>query len=296
MSKITNIIFKELVDLKIINKNKITKISNCTRDKKIPVYKDRSSGVIFLERCLTSSEYYKSVKYNNNTLSKKILKKNIRSTILDDDIRRVAQFKKLFLKKKILDFGCGWGGFLKNIKQAKSLTGIELREECISFIKKNIKKISISNNLNDLSNKKYDIITLFHVLEHLPHQIEILKTIKEKLYRNGKVIIEVPSAKDFLLSFDDFEDFKKFTFWSEHLILHSEKSLREVLKKAGYKKIKIKYYQRYNFANHLGWFLKKKPGGHFFFKDIIDIKMNRNYIEFLKRIKSTDTLIAIAEK
>ena len=137
---------------------------------------------------------------------------------------------------------------------------------------------------------------MFHVLEHLPHQIEILKTIKEKLYRNGKVIIEVPSAKDFLLSFDDFEDFKKFTFWSEHLILHSEKSLREVLKKAGYKKIKIKYYQRYNFANHLGWFLKKKPGGHFFFKDIVDIKMNINYIEFLKRIKSTYTLIAIAEK
>ena len=137
---------------------------------------------------------------------------------------------------------------------------------------------------------------MFHVLEHIPHQIKILKTLKEKLYSNGKIIIEVPSAKDFLLSFDQFEDFKKFTFWSEHLILHTEKSLREVLKKAGYKKIKIEYYQRYNFSNHLGWFVKKKPGGHVFFKRIVDTKMNKDYKEFLKRIKSTDTLIAIAER
>ena len=136
---------------------------------------------------------------------------------------------------------------------------------------------------------------MFHVLEHIPHQVKILKTLRKKLTRNGKIIIEVPSAKDFLLSFEKFEDFKKFTFWSEHLILHTEKSLREVLKKAGYKKIQVKYYQRYNFANHLGWFVNKKPGGHVFFKEIVDIKINRNYIEYLKRIKCTDTLIAIAE-
>jgi 2-polyprenyl-3-methyl-5-hydroxy-6-metoxy-1,4-benzoquinol methylase len=292
MNKITNPIFKELVDLKIINRNKIIKICNHTRDKKIPVYKDKSSGVIFLERCLTSAEYYKTIKYNNNSTNKK----KIHSTILDDDIRRVVKFKKLFFKKEILDFGCGWGGFLKNIKQPKSLTGIELRKECIFFIKKNINKIFITNNMSDLNDKKYHIITMFHVLEHIPHQIKILKTLKKKLHPNGKIIIEVPSAKDFLLSFDQFDDFKKFTFWSEHLILHTEKSLREVLKKAGYKKIKIEYYQRYNFSNHLGWFVKKKPGGHVFFKGIVDTKMNKDYKEFLKRNKSTDTLIAIAER
>ena len=71
MNKITNPIFKEFIDLKIINKKKIFKISNYTRDKKISVYKDRSSSVIFLERCITSSEYYKLVKYKNNPIKKK---------------------------------------------------------------------------------------------------------------------------------------------------------------------------------------------------------------------------------
>ena len=76
--------------------------------------------------------------------------------------------------------------------------------------------------------------------------------------------------------------------------MHTEKSLRKVLIKSGFKKIKIQYFQRYNFANHLGWFIKKKPGGHNFYKDIIDNKINASYIDYLKRIKKTDSLIAIA--
>ena len=115
------------------------------------------------------------------------------------------------------------------------------------------------------------------------------------MLKNGKIIIEVPSAQDFLLQFDEFDDFKKFTFWSEHLILHTENSLKKILKTAGFKKIKILYYQRYNFTNHLGWFVKKKPGGHMFFSNLFDKKMNEVYINYLKKIKKTDTLIAIAK-
>jgi 2-polyprenyl-3-methyl-5-hydroxy-6-metoxy-1,4-benzoquinol methylase len=77
------------------------------------------------------------------------------------------------------------GGFLKKIIKAKSLTGIELRKECIFYIKKNIKKIHISDNLNNL-NGKYDVITMFHVLEHIPYQIETLKTLKTKLTKKWK--------------------------------------------------------------------------------------------------------------
>jgi hypothetical protein len=118
--------------------------------------------------------------------------------------------------------------------------------------------------------------------------------LKSKLLKKGKIIIEVPSAQDLLLNLDGFNDFKKFSFWSEHLILHTENSLKKILNRAGFKKIKIHYYQRYNFSNHLGWFIKKKPGGHISFKHLCDKKINESYIDYLKRIKRTDTLIAIA--
>ena len=55
-------------------------------------------------------------------------------------------------------------------------------------------------------------------------------------------------------------------------------------------------FQRYNFANHLGWFIKKQPSGHSFYANITDNKINLEYANYLKRKKKTDTLIAVATK
>ena len=80
--------------------------------------------------------------------------------------------------------------------------------------------------------------------------------------QNTLLIIEVPHANDFLISEYNCNEFKKFTFWSEHLILHTEKSLLNLLNKVGFSNIEITYYQRYNIFNHLNWLFNGKPGGH----------------------------------
>ena len=112
------------------------------------------------------------------------------------------------------------------------------------------------DDLSYISNK-FDIITMFHVLEHIPYQLKVLKNLKKKLKNKGKIIIEVPHAQDFLLEILNLESFKKFTFWSEHLVLHTEKSLKKLLKEAGYKNIRINFYQSYILNNHFGWMLKQ---------------------------------------
>ena len=300
-----NPIFDELIKLKLISKLNLMTLSNKTRDKKIKVIKDLKTKIIFLEKYITINDYYSSLKYKDDDrkVSKKSKRKianvktfsgNIKTPIIEDDYRRVNQFSKKLKNKDILDFGCGWGGFLRNIKNYKSLSGVELRKECTSFIKNNIQKIDISDNINSFD-KKFDIITMFHVLEHIPYQTEILKVLKSKLKNKGKIIIEVPHAEDFLILQEELKEFKNFTFWSEHLILHTYKSLKSILLKSGFKNIKIQYYQRYNFSNHLGWFLKRKPGGHNFYKEIVSDKLNSSYCENLIKLGQTDTLIAIAD-
>ena len=300
-----NPIFDELIKLKLISKLNLITLSNRTRDKKIKVIKDLKTKIIFLEKYITANEYYSILKYNDDDrkfLDKSIKKivniktssGNIKIPFIEDDYRRAVQFEKNLKNKDILDFGCGWGGFLKNVKNYKSLSGIELRNECINYIQKNIKKIDISDNLNSFD-KKFDIITMFHVLEHIPYQIKTLKLLKSKLKNKGKIIIEVPHAEDFLILQEELKEFKNFIFWSEHLILHTYKSLKSILLKAGFKSVNIQYYQRYNFSNHLGWFLKRKPGGHDFYKEIISDSLNSSYCENLKKLGQTDTLIAIAK-
>ena len=291
-----NPIFHELIKLKLISKLNLITLNNKTRDKKIKVIKDLKTNIIFLEKCITTDRYYSSLKYDKLKKKGKIKTSSgvIKTLIVEDDYRRASQFEKYVKNKDILDFGCGWGGFLRNIKNYKSLSGVELRKECINFIINNIKKIDISDNVNSFD-KKFDIITMFHVLEHIPYQIETLKVLKSKLKNRGKIIIEVPHAEDFLILQEDLKEFKDFTFWSEHLVLHTYKSLKSILLKSGFKNVNIQYYQRYNFSNHLGWFLKRKPGGHNFYKEIVSDKLNSSYCENLKKLGQTDTLIAIAE-
>ena len=300
-----NPIYDELIKLKLISKSNLVTLSNTTRDKKINVLKDLKTKIIFTEKYITNSEYYSDLKYKDEdrkniyklktkTINVKTLFGNINTPIIDDDYRRISQFEKLLINKNILDFGCGWGGFLSYIKNYKSLNGVELRRECIDHIKNKNKKIKISNDINYFE-RKFDIITMFHVLEHIPYQVNTLKLLKSKLKNKGKIIIEVPHAEDFLILQDNLKEFKKFTFWSEHLILHTYRSLKTVLLKSGFKKVNIQYYQRYNLSNHLGWFLNRKPGGHKFYKNIIADNLNLSYCENLKKLGQTDTLIAIAE-
>lgn len=302
---ITNPIFKEMIKLKIVSKKNITKISKRTRDSAIPVYQDKKTGVILLGKQLTNEKYFEKGKLDRRSIytrSKRLInhintfKKVIKSPYLDDDSRRAIQFRKYIKNKKVLDYGCGWGGFLKKCSNfAKYVCGIEVGHHFFTYFKKNLKKIPIYKNFNHL-NEKFNLITMFHVLHYIPNQVESLKRLRNKLFTGGFLIIEVPSASDLLLSINDFDNFKNFTFNKEQLILHNEFSLKKVLKKSGFKKIQIKYFQRYNFNNHLGWFVKKIPGGQKFYHNIYDKKIINDYSNFLVRNKKTDTLIAIAKK
>ena len=57
-----NPIFDELIKLKLISKLNLITLSNKTRDKKIKVIKDLKTKIIFLEKYITSNEYYSYIK------------------------------------------------------------------------------------------------------------------------------------------------------------------------------------------------------------------------------------------
>ena len=279
IKRISNPIFNELIEINLINKKNLEIISKKTRDKKMDVYQDKKSRIILLQK------YYKNNFYKNQKISFK--------KFFDDDLRRYNKFKKLIGNKSLLDFGCGWGGFLDKFKNKKNKFGVEVRMECIKYINNNL-KFKLFNKLIQI-NQKFDFISLFHVLEHLPNQITILKKLKKKLKKNGIIIIEVPHAKDFLIETLNLKSFKDFTFWSEHLILHTEESLSKILNIAGFKIVNFEYFQRYNINNHFKWIIENKPNGHNDYKGMFDDKIVKRYDQYLKNIKQTDTILVTAK-
>ena len=126
--------------------------------------------------------------------------------------------------------------------------------------------------------------------------LETLKKLHRHLSPGGKLIIEVPHAGDALIKTYNLESFKAFTFWSEHLILHTRKSLETFLRAAGFNRVRIEGFQRYPLANHLYWLKEGKPGGQEILKQFRNEELEKAYAENLNKVDQTDTIIAIASK
>ena len=293
MEKITNPVFNDLKKVNLIEIDRLKILQYNLRNGSSPVFFDTKHQFIFLGKYLARENYYK--KFFSKIIPKETFKLiSNKKNILNDDLRYFQLFKKYIKNKSVLDYGCGYGHFLMHCKKiTKDLNGVEISKNCIKYIQKENSKINIKDKISKFI-KKFDVITLFHTLHYLPNQIETLIKLKKNLKKNGKIIIEVPSANDALISKFQLQSFKNFTFCKESLIWHTEKSLFLFLKCAGFKNIQIIKTQRHNLNNHLGWILKGKPGGHIFFKDLVkDKKTLLNYDVYLNKNSLNDTLIAI---
>jgi len=283
-----------LIDNEIINPNNVIEYYPEVRDRNdIKVLKCVRSGVIFLSTNKIDDTYYKNKAQFSDFDEEK--RKIALADTYDDDYRRFMQFNKLIRNKSYLDIGTGLGGILDLIKKyAGEIAAVEPQLELRNILSK---KYSIYESISEIpSHKKFDVITLFHVFEHLPNPIDTLKSIYCLMNEGGKLIIEVPHARDALLSFYELESFRKFTFWSEHLILHTRESLSIFLRNSGFNSFNIVGFQRYPLANHLFWLANGKPGGHMKWQEFNSQKLKNAYEHILKKLDITDTLIAIAEK
>lgn len=209
-----------------------------------------------------------------------------------DNCRRFEYLRGQVTNKSILDFGCGAGGFLLHAQEvAESVSGVELEKRLKQHFKSNA--LSVCADLDHFpSEKKFDIITAFHVIEHLPDPRNMLEKFKERLNPAGKIIIEVPSANDALLTLYKNDPFSRFTYWSCHLYLFDAHTLALMAKQAGLHVTYIKHIQRYPLSNHLHWLANNKPGGHKHWAFLDSPELTAAYESTLARIGKTDTLIA----
>ena len=293
-NKKSSLVRDTLLRLGVISDNNIEIFSNSTRDNSnLLVYRDTKSKVIFIDEYYVGDEEYVTGQYRN----KSILQSPSDGILEDyfDTERRIEKYKQFIINKKICDFGCGSGNFLHTAKKYADLScGVEIQENFKNELNKSgIKCVSKVDELDD----SFDTFFMFHCLEHLPDPSTILKDIHKKLKENkhGRIVVEVPHAKDFLLDNLNLNSFKNFTLWSQHLILHTRESLNAILNDAGFNDIYIESIQRYGISNHLYWLKEHLPGGHKMPLSIFETEELRNsYAAALSKIDANDTLVAVA--
>ena len=144
------------------------------------------------------SSYYQSTNYISHTD-----KGNTLINWVYKLVRKYTLSKKISLVKRLngkagtlLDYGCGTGDFLKEANQKGwHAFGFEPDESARKIAEKKNPQRILSNLKNE--NQTFDIITAWHVIEHVADLKKTVKQLRKMLNVNGHLILAFPNNKSF---------------------------------------------------------------------------------------------------
>lgn len=183
-------------------------------------------------------KYYESDDYISHTDAKRSVFEKMYHLVKSYSLKKKVGIINSYHPEKgaLLDIGAGTGDFLAIAKDSGwKITGIEPNE--------NAKKLAVSKgvlfekDIESIDNQLFDVITMWHVLEHVPDVTHQIKELKRLLKPNGTIIIAVPNYKSF-----DAEYYGKF--WAaydvpRHLWHFSKTSIEKLVSRENMKLIKI---------------------------------------------------------
>lgn len=196
------------------------------------VYNPKTDMLITSPKPESIERYYDSSSYISHRDKSKGLIDKIYRFVKSYTLKRKLQLINNYAskEKKLLDIGAGTGEFLSKAKNNGWTTlGVEPNSTANSRAIE--KGISIITTLEQLPETKFDIITLWHVLEHIANLEEQIEKIVNCLYEEGSIIIAVPNYKSY-----DAVYYKNH--WAaydvpRHLWHFSQNSIAKLFKKHG---------------------------------------------------------------
>lgn len=185
-------------------------------------------------------DYYKSEDYISHTDAKRNLFEKAYHFIKSISLKRKLKLINSVSNeaKNLLDIGCGTGDFLKIAKDNNwNVSGIEPNKKARAIAnQKTNNSVFEVEQLQNLNEHSFDVITLWHVLEHLPNLEAQISIFKKLLKPNGTLIVAVPNYKSY-----DAKHYK--SFWAafdvpRHLWHFSQASISKLVEREHLKVVK----------------------------------------------------------
>ena len=196
----------------------------------------------------------------------------------------------------VLEIGCGSGAFLDAVRPyVEQLQGVEPDRESRTWIEGRL-GLAVAADFESLrpEEETFDLVVMFHVLEHLPDPLAFLRSLPELLPVGGKAVIEAPNLDDALVSLYEIPAYQRFYYQKAHLLYFSADTLKRTLDRSGFE-AEIRGVQRYDLSNHIRWMLTGQPGGQGFYDATLSDAVDAGYAEALIRAGRSDTLWAVAQ-
>lgn len=143
-------------------------------------------------------KYYESVDYISHTDSKRSLFEKayhfVKNIALKNKLELINSYEPS--KGAILDIGAGTGDFLAfAAADGWKTVGVEPSDKAKAIAKS--KGVEFVQQTSELENQSFDVITMWHVLEHVPNLDDQIKELKRLLKPKGTLIVAVPNFKSY---------------------------------------------------------------------------------------------------
>ena len=211
-------------------------------------------------------------------------------------VNEILELSKSFEIKSILDFGSGSGEMISALSEHFEVEGLEPEEQARLSCNEQGMRVHASTEEVKSKEIRFDLVTLFHVVEHFYKPDVELAEIYELLKPGGLLLIETPNSQDALLTKYQSIPFANFTYWTHHPMLHSNKSLASLVTRNQFKLISNSGTQRYGLENHFFWLTNNKPGGHIEWEGSFSEATNQDYKNDLTVQGLADTIWLLAQK
>lgn len=208
--------------------------------------------------------YYQNFNYKTGFITEGLIRKEAK------------QMLKILSKYKgeLLDVGCGGGFYLDEAqKMGWHVTGVEMSRQLVQHARK-ILGLRVLNGefIKVKLMKKFDVIIMSQVIEHLVNPGPSLNKIKILLKKNGVLYIATPNIESWLFKIQQ-KDFP-YMIPPEHVYFYSPKSLNILLRKYGFKVNKL---GTYGYQQDLAGIIKRLIKGKSVFFSTEQDKIYREY-------------------
>lgn len=175
----------------------------------------------------------------------------------NDDRKEMLRFVPLDVQR-ILDIGCGEGFFGQLCKQKRNaeVWGVELNKIATEKARCKLDKVLVGNiefNDIDIPESYFDCIVFNDILEHLQYPWSVLVKIKKYLKFGGYIVASIPNIRYYdnmksLLINKDWEYADYGIMDKTHLRYFTNKSIKNMFEKCGYKVLKLEGINAMDFS------------------------------------------------